>query len=205
MRSQRSIRCSWNRVGREPSFTVWSRKSFCLTATGERTACELTAQTVMLEPNTAQTIAISLHELATNAAKYGSLSAADGDVEIAWSRTADGRLSLRWTESGGPTVTPPTHRGFGTRIMENIIGGQLGGKVRFDWRDQGLTCEIALPLCIGLPPVRRDGSVMLRRLRLRTSTASLTNPGNNLLRCKSSLVAHSVNSNSYLEWSLSEA
>src|SRR4030081_1419561 len=66
---------------------------------------------VMLEPSTAQTTAISLHELATNAAKYGSLSAAGGRVEIAWSLTADGRLSLRWIESGGPTVTPPTHRG----------------------------------------------------------------------------------------------
>jgi len=99
---------------------------------------------VMLEPSTAQAIAISLHELATNAAKYGSLSTADGRVEIAWSRTADGRLSLRWIESGGPPVTPPTHRGFGTRIMENIIAGQLRGEVRFDWRDQGLACEITL-------------------------------------------------------------
>ncbi len=101
---------------------------------------------VMLEPTTAQAIAISLHELATNAAKYGSLSAADGHLEIAWSRTADGRLSFRWIESDGPPVTPPTHRGFGTGIMENIIAGQLKGEVRFDWRDQGLTCEIALPL-----------------------------------------------------------
>jgi two-component sensor histidine kinase len=61
------------------------------------------------------------------------------------SRTADGRLSSRWIESGGPPVTPPTHRGFGTRIMENMIG-QLRGEVRFDWRAKGLTCEIALPL-----------------------------------------------------------
>jgi PAS domain S-box-containing protein len=102
--------------------------------------------TVMLEPNTAQAIAISLHELATNAAKYGSLSAADGDVEVAWSWTVGGQLSLRWTESGGPTVAPPTHRGCGTRIVENIIGGQPGAKVRFDWRAPGLTCEIALLL-----------------------------------------------------------
>jgi two-component sensor histidine kinase len=101
---------------------------------------------VMLEPTTAQTIAISLHELATNAAKYGSLSAAGGRVEIVWARTADGRLSLRWIEADGPTVTPPTHRGFGTRVMENIIVGQLRGEVHFDWRDQGLACEIALPL-----------------------------------------------------------
>jgi two-component sensor histidine kinase len=56
---------------------------------------------------------------------------ADGDVDIAWSRTTDGRLSLRWTESGGPIITPPTHRGFGTSIMENIIGDQLrGAKLR---------------------------------------------------------------------------
>ena len=114
---------------------------------GEREArVRIVGPTVTLEPNTAQTIAICLHELATNAAKYGSLSAADGRVEIAWSRTAEGRFNLRWIESGGPLVSPPTHRGFGTRIMEDMIPYQLGGEVRFDWRAQGLTCEIALPL-----------------------------------------------------------
>ena len=117
-----------------------------LAYSGEREArVRIDGPAVMLEPSTAQTTAISLHELATNAAKYGSLSAAGGHVEISWSLTADGRLSLRWIESGGPAATPPTHRGFGTRIMENMIG-QLRGEVRFDWRDQGLTCEIALPL-----------------------------------------------------------
>ena len=100
---------------------------------------------VMLEPSTAQAVAISLHELATNAAKYGSLSAAGGYVEITWSVAADRRLSLCWVESGGPIVVPPTRRGFGTRIVENMIG-QLGGEVRLDWRAQGLSCEIALPL-----------------------------------------------------------
>jgi two-component sensor histidine kinase len=113
---------------------------------GEREArVRIDGPAVMLEPSRAQTIAISLHELATNAAKYGSLSAADGRVEIAWSLTADRRLSLRWIESGGPTVTPPTHRGFGTRVMENMIG-QLRGEVRFDWHAEGLTCEIGMPL-----------------------------------------------------------
>ena len=101
---------------------------------------------IMLEPNKAQAIAISLHELATNAAKYGSLSTTDGQVEIAWAHAADGRLSLWWNETGGPRVKAPTHRGFGTRVMENIIRDQLRGEVRFDWRGQGLTCEIALPL-----------------------------------------------------------
>jgi two-component sensor histidine kinase len=94
----------------------------------------------------AQTVAISMHELATNAAKYGSLSAAGGHVEIEWSCTADGRLGLRWTESGGPAVAPPTRRGFGTHIVERIIGEHHRGQVRFDWRDQGLSCQIELAL-----------------------------------------------------------
>jgi two-component sensor histidine kinase len=112
---------------------------------GRKARVRIDGPAVMLEPSTAQTTAISLHELATNAAKYGSLSAAGGHVEISWSLRADGKLSLRWIESGGPAATPPTHRGFGTRIMENMIG-QLKGEVRFDWRGQGLTCEINLPL-----------------------------------------------------------
>jgi PAS domain S-box-containing protein len=112
---------------------------------GERARVRIDGPAVMLEPSTAQTIAISLHELATNAAKYGSLSAAGGHVEIAWSLTGDGRLRLRWIESQGPTVMPPTHRGFGTSVIENMIG-QLKGEVRFDWHADGLTCEIALSL-----------------------------------------------------------
>jgi two-component sensor histidine kinase len=117
-----------------------------LAYSGEKEArVRIDGPAVMLEPSTAQAAAIFLHELATNAAKYGSLSALTGHVKISWSIAADGRLSLRWIESGGPPVMPPTHRGFGTRIMENIIG-QLRGEVRFDWREQGLACEIALPL-----------------------------------------------------------
>ena len=99
----------------------------------------------VLEPNAAQAIAVSLHELATNAAKYGALSANNGLVHIEWSSAADGRLVLRWTETGGPPVQPPTRRGFGKRVMESMIQGQLKGEIRFDWRAEGLTCEIAFP------------------------------------------------------------
>jgi PAS domain S-box-containing protein len=100
---------------------------------------------LLLEPNTAQTIAVTLHELATNAAKYGALSVPRGHVHVAWSCGADGRLVLRWTETGGPRVTPPTRQGFGTRVIEGMIQGQLKGDVRFDWCADGLACEIALP------------------------------------------------------------
>jgi PAS domain S-box-containing protein len=129
-----------------------------LAYSGEKEArVRIEGPAVMLEPSTAQTVAISLHELATNAAKYGSLSAASGRVEILWSLPADGTLSLRWIELGGPAATPPTHRGFGTRIMENMID-QLKGEVRFDWLDQGLTCEIALPLAWAEPPRAAPGA-----------------------------------------------
>jgi PAS domain S-box-containing protein len=98
---------------------------------------------VLLEPNAAQAIAITLHELATNAAKYGALSVANGQVDLKWLHEADGRLILRWREMRGPAVQIPTHQGFGTRIIERIIG-QLKGRARFDWHADGLVCEITL-------------------------------------------------------------
>ena len=98
---------------------------------------------VLLEPNSAQAIAMTLHELATNAAKYGALSAAEGQIEVKWSHTADGRLTVLWTETGGPPVNTPTHRGFGGRVIKGRIE-QLKGQMRFDWRPEGLVCEITL-------------------------------------------------------------
>ncbi len=100
---------------------------------------------VLLEPNTALAIAVTLHELATNAAKYGALSAASGVVALDWTAEADGELKLRWSEAGGPAVTPPTRKGFGGRIIERMIA-QLKGTTHFDWRPEGLTCEIAVLL-----------------------------------------------------------
>ena len=96
------------------------------------------------EPNTAQAIAVTLHELATNAAKYGALSASEGQIEVKWSHKADGRLNLLWTETGGPPVKTPTRQGFGVKVIKVMIE-QLKGGTRFDWRPEGLICEIALP------------------------------------------------------------
>jgi len=100
------------------------------------------AETV-LEPGAAQAVAVVLHELATNASKYGALSDTNGRIRLTWSRSADGELALRWTEFGGPRVTAPERRGFGSRLIEGTIG-QLGGKANFDWQPQGLLCEITL-------------------------------------------------------------
>ena len=97
----------------------------------------------MLEPNAAQAIAVSLHELATNAAKYGALSVANGRVDLKWLHDAAGHLQLSWTETGGPKVQTPTRKGFGSRIIEQMITQQLG-QVRFDWHTEGLACDISL-------------------------------------------------------------
>ena len=96
---------------------------------------------VLLEPSTAQSIAVVLHELATNAAKYGALSGGDGQVALGWSQAADRLLTLRWTEDGGPPVTVPTREGFGSRVIARMIG-DLKGTTHFEWRPNGLVCEI---------------------------------------------------------------
>jgi PAS domain S-box-containing protein len=98
----------------------------------------------MLEPTAAQAVAVVLHELATNASKYGALSNANGQIELTWSRSEDGQLALRWTELSGPIVNAPERKGFGSHLIEGTIS-QLGGKARFDWRSEGLVCEIAVP------------------------------------------------------------
>jgi PAS domain S-box-containing protein len=98
---------------------------------------------LLLEPDTAQAIAVTLHELATNAVKYGALSVSDGRVRVEWSQTQNGRVALRWIETNGPAVKPPTHQGFGTRVIETMVGNHLKGEVRFVWSERGVACEIA--------------------------------------------------------------
>jgi PAS domain S-box-containing protein len=100
---------------------------------------------LMLKPNTAQAVAMTLHELATNAVKHGALSAGHGRVGIEWKRTADDQVTLLWTETGGPRVQPPTREGFGTQLMEAMIRAQLKGTIDFVWRPEGLACEINFP------------------------------------------------------------
>jgi two-component sensor histidine kinase len=80
-----------------------------------------------------------------NASKYGALSNAKGQIGLTWSRSEDGKLTLRWTEVGGPSVKAPNRKGFGSRLIEGTIS-PLGGKVLFDWRSEGLVCEIAVPI-----------------------------------------------------------
>ena len=112
----------------------------------ERPRARIDGPYVSLGPQEAQAIAMMLHELTTNAAKYGALSAISGHVEISWTWHADDRLRLTWTETGGPIVTKPARHGFGTQVMETLTKIDLGGELRFDWNAKGLVCELKLQI-----------------------------------------------------------
>jgi PAS domain S-box-containing protein len=105
---------------------------------------------VRLEPKAALSLAMLFHELATNAAKYGALSnGASGKINIAWQaeRSPQGdRMRLRWQESGGPAVTQPRHKGFGSRLIERGTAQDLGGEVRLDYELAGVVCQISMPV-----------------------------------------------------------
>ncbi|MFC7476017.1 PAS domain S-box protein [Dankookia sp. GCM10030260] len=103
---------------------------------------------LVVAPHAAQAIGMALHEMATNAAKYGALSAAGGRVLLGWRvDEAVGRLRLRWEEVGGPPIAaPPPANGFGTRVVEASLERQLGGRLSRDWRPAGLLLEADLPL-----------------------------------------------------------
>ncbi|MGA8414885.1 MAG: PAS domain S-box protein [Xanthobacteraceae bacterium] len=109
-----------------------------------QTRLHFDGENLLLDPEVAQAIAMSLHELATNAAKYGSLSLPDGKVHTEAARLAEGKLFLRWTETGGPPVKQPERHGIGSRVMDAMLRG-LSGEIRFDWRAEGLVCEITIP------------------------------------------------------------
>ncbi len=99
---------------------------------------------VILQPASAQTLALAIHELATNAAKYGALSSSAGQIRLRWDLNHSG-LRLEWTESGGPRVAPPIARGYGTRVVTASVEGQLDGRAVFEWRSEGLRCTMSIP------------------------------------------------------------
>lgn len=111
-------------------------------ARGNRVVTE--GPTAMLLPATAQAVALALHELATNAAKYGALSTENGRLRLAWSVGPDA-AELDWVETGGPSTTPPTALGFGLTIVRSSIEAQFRGGVSYDWQPGGLHCRLSIP------------------------------------------------------------
>jgi two-component system, chemotaxis family, CheB/CheR fusion protein len=104
---------------------------------------------VPLQPSLALTFSLAIHELCTNAAKYGALSVQDGFVDIVWQVQGDvenASLQLTWTESGGPTVSTPTRKGFGSRLIERALAVELTGEVHVVYNTSGVVCTIDAPL-----------------------------------------------------------
>lgn len=103
---------------------------------------------VQVSSAAAQGLSMALHELATNATKHGALSVPAGRLVVKWTVDhATAQLALQWEEQGGPPVAaPPSHRGFGTRVLEGTIKTQLGGTIHCSWESTGLVCEMTVPL-----------------------------------------------------------
>lgn len=106
---------------------------------------DLDGPSALIGPGEAQGLALVVHELCTNASKYGAFATRDGQVAIRWA-TEGSLLKLEWHESGGKPVSPPTHRGFGSRILQSVIRRDAGGSVELDYAPDGLVCRIKLPL-----------------------------------------------------------
>ncbi|MFL5297462.1 MAG: HWE histidine kinase domain-containing protein [Phenylobacterium sp.] len=97
---------------------------------------------LFLTPRAANALALGLHELAANAVKFGALSADTGRVQLRWARTRDGGFELTWTETGGPTVTPPARRGFGSTLLEEVTSRELNGATTIDYRPAGVMARL---------------------------------------------------------------
>ncbi|MGN6572833.1 MAG: sensor histidine kinase [Pseudolabrys sp.] len=97
-----------------------------------------------MSPKLTLALAAAIQELSTNAAKYGSLSVPDGTLSVRWSRGADGRIALDWIERGGPPVAKPSRRGFGSRLIQDILAADSGWRVTLDYAPEGLTCTMLI-------------------------------------------------------------
>lgn len=109
-----------------------------------------------LAPKQALALALAIHELATNAVKYGALSLSGGRVDIVWSNETCGTdpgFRFGWTESGGPQVEPPAEdkKGFGSRLIERILANDFAGEVRTSYRPSGVVCELSAPMLATAP------------------------------------------------------
>jgi len=99
----------------------------------------------LLTPKSALSLSLAVHELATNAGKYGALSTPGGRVTVSWRLADDGGIELSWSETGGPPVEPPTRRGFGSTLIERALAMETGGRANIHYLRTGVVCEIFLP------------------------------------------------------------
>ncbi|WP_245435489.1 sensor histidine kinase [Microvirga calopogonii] len=107
---------------------------------------EVEGPDLRVSPSIALSVSMVLHELFTNALKYGALSNGSGSVRISWSILAGSRLSMRWEERGGPPVEPPSRKGFGSRLIQDGLARELNGTVVLNYDPDGVVCTVDVPL-----------------------------------------------------------
>jgi two-component sensor histidine kinase len=110
---------------------------------------EIAGDNIAISSGPALSLSMVIHELCTNAVKYGALSAPGGHVSISWTVSDDlQRFLLHWKESGGPPVQEPSRRSFGSRLIEQALPGQLKGEARLKFEPAGVNCEVNIPLSV---------------------------------------------------------
>ncbi|MGB7409481.1 MAG: CHASE domain-containing protein [Pontixanthobacter sp.] len=107
---------------------------------------ELDGPDVEIAPNDALSLGMAIHELATNAAKYGALSKAGGQVSVRWHKTGEKFAQIDWVERGGPPVPKDRRAGFGTNLIEKIVAHELRNPVDLQFKPEGVTCTLTVPL-----------------------------------------------------------
>jgi len=138
-------------------------------ASGSEGRIVVSGPLVVLTPVASEALSMTLHELATNAAKYGALSTPVGRVSVEWRNSIGGGIELCWTETGGPAVRAPTRRGFGTNLIEKL-GSHIRGSSRVEWAPSGLVYRIGIPadqLARAAPPPAGRGDLMTERLPIQ--------------------------------------
>ncbi|RYG35497.1 MAG: response regulator [Burkholderiales bacterium] len=133
---------------------------------------------IAIRPNVAQNFALAIHELATNAAKYGALSQQGGRLDVSWKVEGD-RLILRWLETNGPVVEKPQKLGFGSKVIEASIKRQLGGVIEKEWNEQGLRATVNVPVEHFMPPSSGPGEA--NRSEPSTGRAAVRMSGRRIL------------------------
>lgn len=122
------------------------------------TGIQITGMDVLLTPKSALSLSLAIHELATNAAKYGSLTKVGGRVSVSWQIADDGTIAMSWTESAGPLVPLPKRRGFGSMLIERALAMETGGRATVQYLPTGVVCEIVLPSSSVLQSASRRGA-----------------------------------------------
>jgi two-component sensor histidine kinase len=113
-------------------------------ALGDAGRVSIRGPSMPLSSGEAEALAMAIHELATNAAKYGAFSTPGGMVAVTWDRDHSGARHIRWQEDGGPAVVTPDRKGFGARVLEQALAAVPGGRTALVWRPEGLICEFDL-------------------------------------------------------------